>query len=205
MRVKVSEAAQTPAGSAPPGTYESYLKALAYLQRYDQPGNPDLAISALNSAIEKNPRFALGYAALGKAYRLKFLMDHHPAWVDQALANCRMALQIDDRLPSVHVTLGHLQATIGKTDIALREFQKALDINSRDAGALIGMAGVYEQTGRIPEAEANHMRAIALRPDYWEGYSLLRAFYSRQKRVQERAGTSTMAKAVAPSRIDSLA
>jgi eukaryotic-like serine/threonine-protein kinase len=185
MRVKVSEAPQTPAGSVPPGTYESYLKALAYLQRYDQPGNPDLAISVLNSAIEKNSRFALGYATLGEAYRLKFLMDHHPAWVDQALANCRAALLIDDRLPAVHVTLGHLQATVGKTDLALQEFQKALEINSRDAGALIGMAGVYEQTGHTPDAEATYMRAIALRPDYWEGYSVLGAFYSRQKRVQD--------------------
>ena len=26
-----------------PGEYESYLKALGYLQRYDKPGNPDLA------------------------------------------------------------------------------------------------------------------------------------------------------------------
>jgi eukaryotic-like serine/threonine-protein kinase len=185
MRVKVSETPQTPSGSVPPGNYESYLKALAYLQRYDQPGNPDLAISVLNSAIEKNHRFALGYATLGEAYRLKFLMDHHPAWVDQALANCRAALQIDDRLPAVHVTLGHLQATVGKTDLALQEFQKALEINSRDAGALIGMAGVYEQTGHTPDAEANYMRAIALRPDYWEGYSVLGAFYSRQKRVQD--------------------
>ena len=185
MKVKVTEATQTAAGSVPPGTYESYLKALAYMQRYDKPGNADLAISALNSAIEKDPRFALGYATLGEAYRLRFLMDHHPAWVDQAFRNCRTALQIDDRLPAVHVTLGHLQATLGKNDLALQEFQKALGINPRDAGALIGLAAVYEKMGRVPDAEANYQRAIALRPDYWEGYSVLGAFYSRQKRVQD--------------------
>ena len=185
MRVKSSEAAQTPGGSIAPGTYESYLKALAYLQRYDKPGNPDLAISALNSAVEKNPRFALGYATLGEAYRLKFLMDHYAPWVDQAFANCRMALQLDDRLPPVHVTLGHLQTTLGKHDLALQEFQKALDINPRDASALIGLADVYENMGRNSDAEANYQRAIALRPDYWEGYSVLGAFYARHKRVQD--------------------
>jgi tetratricopeptide (TPR) repeat protein len=185
MKVRVSEAARAPAGSVTPSAYESYLKALAYLQRYDKPGNPDLAISALNSAIEKDPRFALGYATLGEAYRLKFLMDHHPAWVDPAFANCRRALQIDDRLSAVHVTLGQLQATLGKNDLALQEFQEALDINPRDAGALIGLAGVYEQMGHTPDAEANYKRAIALRPDYWEGYSALGTFYARQKRVQD--------------------
>jgi serine/threonine protein kinase/tetratricopeptide (TPR) repeat protein len=185
MKVKVAEAAHAPVENIAPSVYESYLKALAYMQRYDKPGNPDLAISALNSAIAKDPRFALGYATLGEAYRLKFLMDHHPAWIDQAFANCWTALQLDERLPSVHVTLGQLQAAIGKNDQALQEFQKALDINPRDAGAIIGLAGVYEQMGRIPDAEVNYMRAIALRPDYWEGYSKLGEFYSRQKRVQD--------------------
>jgi serine/threonine protein kinase/tetratricopeptide (TPR) repeat protein len=183
MRVRVSEVTRVPAGSIAPGIYESYLKALAYLQRYDKPGNPDLAISTLNSAIEKDPRFALGYATLGEAYRLKFLMDHHPAWIDQAFANCQTALQIDDRLPAVHVTLGQIQVALGKNDLALQEFQKALNINPRDAGALIGLAGVYEHMGRNADAESNYMRAIALRPDYWEGYSVLGAFYLRQKRV----------------------
>jgi serine/threonine-protein kinase len=112
-------------------------------------------------------------------------MDHHPAWVDQAFANCRKALQIDERLPAVHVTLGQLQATIGKNDLALQEFHKALDINPRDASALMGLAGVYENMGHIPDAEANYKHAIALRPDYWEGYSALGEFYGRQKRVQD--------------------
>jgi serine/threonine-protein kinase len=57
MRVNVSEAAHVASGSMP-GAYESYLKALGYIQRYDKPGNLDLAIAALDSALEKDPRFA---------------------------------------------------------------------------------------------------------------------------------------------------
>ena len=185
MKVKVPEGSGAPAGSVAASAYESYLKALGYLQRYDLPGNPDLAISALNSEVEKDHRFALGYATLGEAYRLKFLMVHDPASVEQAFANSRKALEIDDRLPAVHVTLGKLQTTLGKNELALQEFQKALDINPRDAGALMGLAGVYERMGRIPDAEANYQRAIALRPDYWEGYLALGEFYSRQKRARD--------------------
>jgi serine/threonine-protein kinase len=92
---------------------------------------------------------------------------------------------MDDHLHSVHVTLGQLQATTGKNDLALQEFQRALELNPRDAGALIGQAGVYEQMGHFKEAESSLQRAIALRPDYWEGYSVLGAFYLRQKRVQD--------------------
>jgi eukaryotic-like serine/threonine-protein kinase len=185
MKVKTSDVSLAVAGSVVPGVYESYLKALGYMQRYDKPGNPDLAIAALNSAIQKDPRFALGYATLGEAYRLKFLMVHDPPSVEQAFANCRKALEIDERLPAVRVTLGKLQTTLGKNDLALQEFQRALEINPRDAGALMGLAGAYERMGKIQDAEANHKHAIALRPDYWEGYLALGEFYGRQKRVQD--------------------
>src|SRR5204862_6427610 len=55
MRVKSSEAAQTPGGTIAPGTYESYRQALAYSQRYDKPSNPAPATSALDSGGQKNP------------------------------------------------------------------------------------------------------------------------------------------------------
>jgi serine/threonine protein kinase/tetratricopeptide (TPR) repeat protein len=185
MKIKVSEGTLAQTGSAPPDSYESYLKALGYMQRYDKPGNLDLAISTLTSAVQKNPGFALGYATLGEAYRLKFQMDHHPAWIAEATANCEKATQIDDRLSVAHVTLGRLNATLGKDDIALREFQKALNIDPRNADALIGMATVSEHAGKIADAEATYKRAIGLRPDYWDGYNVLADFYDRQKRPQD--------------------
>ena len=185
MRVGLSESVHVASSGNAPSAYESYLKALGYIQRYDKPGNLDLAIAALNLALEKDSRFAAGYATLGDAYRLKFLMDHNTVRIEQALANCRKALQIDEHLPAVHVTLGHLYSATGKTDLALQEFQKALESYPRDADALVGMAGAYERTGRTGDAEDNYKHAIDLRPDYWEGYQLLAEFYERQKRVQD--------------------
>jgi serine/threonine protein kinase/tetratricopeptide (TPR) repeat protein len=185
MRVKPSGVADKAPIIVAPTAYESYLKALGYLQRYDKPGNPDLAISELQSAVKQNPRFALGFAGLGEAYRLKFLMDHDPSSIERSLQNCRKAVEMDERLPSVHVTLGLLHEKLGKFDLALQEFQRVLDINPRDADAMIGMAAVYEHVNRVPDAEATYKRAIALRPDYWDGYRALAEFYGRQKRVQD--------------------
>jgi serine/threonine protein kinase/tetratricopeptide (TPR) repeat protein len=185
--MKVSSQSVLPANrpAVSPTAYESYLKALGYLQRYDKPGNPALAIAELDSALAQTPGFALGYATLGEAYRLKFLMDHDPAAIQAAFANCYKAIGLDSHLPSVHVTLGLLQSTLGKHDLALEEFRKVLAINSRDADALIGIARVYEQMGRSTDAEANLKRAIALRPDYWDGYRALAEFYDREKRGQD--------------------
>jgi serine/threonine protein kinase/tetratricopeptide (TPR) repeat protein len=183
MKVSASTPTLTPARSVSPNSYESYLKALGYMQRYDKRGNLDQAISELNTAIARDPRFALGHATLGEAYRLKFETDHHPEWVERAFTSCRTAVEIDNRLPAAHVTLGHLNATLGKNDAALQEFQRALDIKASDADALIGIAGVYEQMGRPADAEANYRRAIAFRPDYWGGFSALGDFYDRQGRI----------------------
>jgi serine/threonine protein kinase/Flp pilus assembly protein TadD len=185
MKVSSSGVSTSSSASVAPTAYESYLKALGYLQRYDKPGNPALAITELNSAVAQNPRFALGYATLGEAYRLKFLMDHDPASIEAALANCQKAADLDSHLPSVHVTEGLLQSALGKHDLALGEFQKVLAINPRDADALIGMARVYEQMGRATDAEANLRNAIALRPDYWDGHRALAEFYDREKRGQD--------------------
>jgi len=185
MKVKLSEEAHMPTGGVAPSAYESYLKALGYLQRYDKPGNLDRAISALKSAVETDARFALAYATLGEAYRLKFQTEHHPAWLGEAAGYCQKAVQIDDRLPAAHVTLGYLNISLGKTDLALQEFQKALDINPRDAAAVMGMASANEHLSHAAEAETSYKRAIALRPDYWDGYTALGGFYDRQNRVQD--------------------
>jgi eukaryotic-like serine/threonine-protein kinase len=185
MRVKEPATSLASAGTAVPSSYESYLKALGYIQRFDKPGNLDNAISALNSAVQKDLSFALGYATLGEAYRLKYQTEHHPGWLDAAASNCQKAIELDDRLVAPHVTLGRLNTTLSKNDLALQEFQKALSISPRDSDAILGMAGLYERMGHVADAESNFKRAIALRPDYWGGYTALGNFYHRQKRIRD--------------------
>ena len=186
MNINVTAAMlSTTGGSVAPAAYESYLKALGYIQRYDKAGNLDLAISSLESAVKTDPRFALGYAELGEAYRLKYQLDQNPKWVDEASANCQRAEQLNDRLPAVYVTLGRIHDDLGKHDLALQEYQHALQLNPRDADALNGMAHAYEGAGRLSEAEATYKKAAALRPDYWDGYNSLGVFYSRQRRYQD--------------------
>lgn len=174
-----------PGGSVAPAAYESYLKALGYMQRYDKPGNLDSAIQALTSAVSSDPHFAVGFAALGEAYRLKYQVDHDPRWIGEASANCKRAQELDDRLPGTYVTLGRIHEDIGKHDLAVQEFQRTLDLNPRDADALSGMAHAYENAGRIADAEAAYKKAIALRPDYWDGYNSLGLFYDRQRRYDD--------------------
>src|SRR5713101_8401249 len=186
MRIQVTpEMLRTTGGAVSPAAYESYLKALGYMQRHDKPENLDLALDALQNAVKTDSRFALGYAQLGEAYRLKHTLDQNPKWDDAALANCRKATELDDRLPVVYVTLGRIHVSDGKFDLALQEFQRALQLDPRNADALIGIAHAYESAGRPADAEAAYKKAISLRPDYWDGYNNLGVFYDGQNRYEE--------------------
>jgi eukaryotic-like serine/threonine-protein kinase len=172
-------------GNVAPAAYESYLKARGFMQRYDKPGNLDQAISALSMAIEKDPRFALGYSQLGEAYRLKYVVDKNTKWLDEALTNTQKAAQIDSTLPSAYVTLARIHNATGKTDLALTEFQQALKLNPKSAEALSGLAKSYEASGRTKEAEEAFAKAAALRPDYWDGYNELGLFFDRQSKYPQ--------------------
>lgn len=172
-------------GAVSGNAYELYLKALGYTQRYDKAGNLDLAIDALNNAIKADPRFALGYAQTGEAYRLKYQLDKDPKWIDQALANCKKASELNDHLPAVYVTLGRIHRNAGQYDLALQEYQRALQLDPRNADAQIGLAASYDSAGRTADAEVAYRKAIALRPDYWDGYNYFGNFLADHQRQDE--------------------
>jgi tetratricopeptide (TPR) repeat protein/TolB-like protein len=188
MKIDVTpEMLRSMGGAVNAGAYESYLKALGYIQRYDKAGNLDAAITSLGAAVKADPRFALGYAQLGEAYRLKYALDKNTKWIDEALANCNKAAALDDRLPVVYVTLGHIHRNTGKYDLALQEYQRALQLDPRSADALLGLANSYDSAGRAADAEAAFRKAVALRPDYWQGYNVLGNFLYDHQRYDEAA------------------
>jgi len=188
MHVEVPAAALHGADeAAAPAAYESYVKALGYMQRYDKPGNLDQAIAALSSAVSTDSQFALGYAGLGQAYLLKYQLDKNPKWTELALANGTKATALNSSLPLAYVTLGGIHNATGKNDLALEEFQRALQLDPRNSDAIKGMAHSYESAGRPADAEAAYKKAIALRSDYWDGYNSLGLFYDRQSKFDDAA------------------
>jgi eukaryotic-like serine/threonine-protein kinase len=174
-------------GKVAPVAYESYLKGLGYLQRYDKPGNLEQSIASFETAIDSDPTFALAFASLAEAHVLKYKTDQNVKWIDQASAHAQRAAQLNDQLPMVHITLGRIHNNTNKTDLALQEFLRALDLDPRSPDAIAGTAAVYENQRRYKEAEETFRRATVLRPDYWDGYNNLGLFYYRRRRFAEAA------------------
>jgi serine/threonine protein kinase/Tfp pilus assembly protein PilF len=167
-------------GTAAPAAYEDYLSALGYMQRYDKPGNLDLAVTSLQNAIATDPNFALGKAELGEAYRLKYIVDPNPRWLTESEANARKAVELDSQMPAAYVTLALVHDATGKHDLALQEFQQALHLDSLNPDAMRGLARAYERSGRITDAEATLQRAIALRTNDWDSYNTYGNFCRRE-------------------------
>jgi serine/threonine-protein kinase len=186
MKIEVTpESLRAMGGAVNGGAYELYLKALGYTQRYDKAGNLDLAINALQNAVKTDPRFALGYAQLGEAYRLKYQLDKNGKWLEEATTNCNRAIELNDRLPGVYVTLGNIHRATGKYDLALQEYQRALQLDPRSSDAQLGLAESYNSAGRTPDAEMAFRKAIALRPDSWNGYNSFGNFLDDHQRYDE--------------------
>jgi len=168
-----------------PGAYERYLEGRGYLQRYDQPGNVDEAITALKKAIEADNGYAPAYAALGDAYWLRFNDTRDQKWADEALRSAKQAVDLNPRLAVGRITLGEIFRRTGRFDEATGQFQRALELDPLNAQARSGLARVYLALGQEERAEELYRRAVSARPDDWRNHSALGVFYHRVGRLDE--------------------
>jgi eukaryotic-like serine/threonine-protein kinase len=161
-----------------PGAYELYEQGVGYSQRDDE-DSLDHAIELLTGALSKDPGYALAYAGLGSAYASKYALTKDPQWIKKAILNGQRALELNDRLVPVHITMGKVYRETGELDKALSEFQRALDEDPSAIDAAYSIGGIYEAHGKLAEAEGVLQSVVNRRPGYWKGYSGLGAFYYR--------------------------
>jgi len=126
----------------------------------------EAAIDMLRLAVQRYPNYApaqsmlafallvsdhVGWAPAGKPYRLAADLAHRAA-------------ELDDNDPWAHLALGYLAFTARHTDDAVREFQRALDLNPNFAAAYgyLGWAVVFD--GRHEEAIEYFQQAFRMSP-----------------------------------------
>jgi serine/threonine protein kinase/tetratricopeptide (TPR) repeat protein len=158
-------------------SYENYIAALGYLERYDKPGNLDKAIAALGQSVRAAPRFGAAFEALGRAYTLQYKMDANTESLEQARQSLDRARALDDKIPTLHAALAALDRIDGRYDQAAREFQLVLRLQPGNVEALNGLAELDWKTGKLEDAERAYLEAASMRPDDWQSYNLLGNFY----------------------------
>jgi eukaryotic-like serine/threonine-protein kinase len=165
--------------------WELYVQGRGHLQRYESEESLGLAISAFQSAIQKDPAYALAYAGLGEAQTLRYRLTKDPQSVELAQKACARALSLNDLLAPVHVTLGLLHTNTGQPEEAVQDLQRALALDPVSGEALRALGKAQEALGRFDEAEKAYRRAIERAPHFWGNWSSLGALLFRRGRYEE--------------------
>ena len=174
-------------GSTVGTAYELFVQGRGYLLDYEKSGNLESAISALNHALELDPKYAPAYSSLGEAYFYKYKTTMDSSWLEKATGACENAIRLNERLAGAHNCLGTVYQGTGKYELAVQQFQLAVELDSASDDAVRGLASAYDRMGKSAQAEQTYQQAINLRPNYWRGYNMLGAFYYGQARYGEAA------------------
>jgi len=152
--------------TADAAAYQLYLKGRFFWGRRSGDNIPK-AIGYFEEAIRRDPNYALAYAGLAEAWIT--LPGHSSARLQDVKPNAKEAalksLQIDDTLAGAHTALAQVLFLDLDFAGAIKEFQRAIDLDPNYATAHHWYAnGPLQALGRFDEAIAEGARAVELDP-----------------------------------------
>lgn len=143
-------------------------------------GRHDEAIKCLTDALQQNPRLDEARLALAGNYQRKgdadaalkeviITLTHNPeSWqahfhhakllaargeFKQSINACKEALNLKPESASIHNLLGRAYMGIREFDLALKEFNKAIEIDARMITSRLGIARLHIEQGALVEAK----------------------------------------------------
>jgi tetratricopeptide (TPR) repeat protein/TolB-like protein len=163
-----------------PESFEAYLQGRGYLLSSGNPGNLDQAIHLFERALQQDPSYALAWSGLGEACWRKYGITRRVHWLEQAVKNCKKAVELNRQVPILRVTLGLIQTDNHRYEEAVEEFRSALELDSSCLDAYIGLGQAFAAWGKPKEAESIYQSAIYVWPNNWYAYLCLGRFYRQQ-------------------------
>ena len=194
----IADALSTPLGLSEPvnpqrqtkdmEVYDKFLQARALLAQRS-PENLRRALELLTAAVDRDPGFASGWAALAQAralsfYYLKDLADPLKAAEEAA----RKALALDDSIAMAHSALADVLRDRRDWLAAEGEYVRALKLSPGEAETHNQYAQMLLKVGRIDGALKHGLRACELEPLGWVPPTVVSlAYLSRGDLAQSRA------------------
>ncbi len=148
-----------------PEAYKLYLKGRHLLYKSTIPEWTE-SVELFKRAIDIDPGYAPAYAGLADGYYALSNQSLPPEdAMRKAKAAAARALEIDERLPEAHVSLGLVR---GRYDWdwtgAEKAFQRAIELNPNSASARLWYAWLLVHTGRFEEGFRQTEQARGLDP-----------------------------------------
>jgi TolB-like protein len=150
--------------------YAVYLQGRQHYSRYT-PDENEKAVQSFKRAAELDSSFALAYAGLSDAYSQRVQRHGYTInWLDSAVAAAKRALALDDESAEGYKALGLAYDNLGRTDAALEEYERAVEINPNYTVALRNIGLLNYRTGKLDRGLAAAVKVVSLAPDEVIGY-----------------------------------
>jgi serine/threonine-protein kinase len=158
--------------------YDLYLKGRSSMRGQQDVKNVQTAIGYYESALKKDPNFALAYAGVAEASLVMYHEKEDSFWSQKALAAAQQAERLNDNLPEVHFSLGNVYTASGKGAEAVSELKRALQLAPNSDDGYRGLGKAYLALGQKDQAFQAYQKAIELNPYYWVNYNYAGQAYS---------------------------
>src|SRR5690242_4858994 len=173
---KPSEAALAAAIAHPTeniAAYNDYLKGRNLLSGNVDEKNIQSAVNHFNSALQKDPAFALAYTGLADANLMLYQEKKDNYWSEKAVEAARQAAKLNDKLPEVHAALGSVYSATGRSVQAIEEDKRALELAPNSDEAYRRLGNAYRANGQKAEALQALEKAVQINPYYWNNLAAL--------------------------------
>ena len=155
------------APTANPEAYRFHLKAREYYSR--GLGDPSILLAAqlFDSAVVRDPKFALAWAELAKAHARAYMQgyDITPARVASARRAVEEAVRLAPGTPETQEAKAWFAYWIGRDYArAASEFASAVELGAKSADVHVGLGVSERRLGKWDDAMAALLRAQALDP-----------------------------------------
>ncbi len=172
-RVTPAGRPRAPAHRADVEAYQAYLKGRFYWNKRTESGLKKSG-EYFQLAIDKDPTYALAYAALADSYQLLGVHEWSPmkGTYSKAKLAANKALELDNSLGEAHTVLAGVTYGLDRNwQSAEREFKRALELSPGYATAHARYALFLARMGRTEESLAEMRRAQSLDPLSPGGFS----------------------------------
>ena len=154
----------------------------ASLGQCDRTAHPDQRIAACTAVVERGEG---GNNILASAYLNRCDAQAFSGKLDQALADCSKAIELDPAAAFAFAIRGRLHSMKREYELALKDMDEAIRLQPRESGFLCDRASVYEAAGQAERAIEDYSQAIRLDPRAGQPYISRGILYSNGGKFAE--------------------
>jgi len=164
--------------------YDLYLKGMNVIRGKRNAKTAQEAYDLFEQATRLDSGFALAFSGMADACIRLYDATKDAKWPQLALGAAQQAQLLNDNLAQVHNSLGEVDLQTGRTQEAISELKRALELQPNSDEAMRRLGTAYRKAGQHDLALKTYQQAVDTNPYYWNNYNLLANEYQMTGQAQ---------------------